>query len=355
MDKHPLHTAHPVRACCRQGLIALREVILLLILVMGLIWAVSQIATFVVHTPTTPIGGPCRVSQICLHPGNRHLTVYRPVQGVYRCDLETGELERLLPYVPVQHSWMSISAEGTTIALCTPEGHVTMFRDGEEVPIARESISDDVDFLLMSADGDAVICVTSNHRVYGWQRTGADWVEFQYSLSPGAQFVGAFLNRSGRRLLVADDEGRISFYDALTGHPDGTDFNVGSGIAAVAWSENERLIALFTYSNELRLFEADTGHLICTDSLTPFGQHCHGARIAISPDNQRVAVTTNTSGTICIWDLQSAKLAGCLNGHVGIVRSLQFAHESDRLYSGGFDGTVREWSLKTFAQIRIVD
>lgn len=354
MDTLRPRSAQVVRAHHPQGMIAVKEVISIIAIVLALIWGISQILSFATQVPTSPVGGRYRAAHICLDLAGRSLTVFRPLEGVFRYDLETAESDRILPFVPVAHSRISGSRDRSTMLVCTPDGLVTIFRHGEEVELDRVDIPGDLVETLVSDQGQIVICVAADHRVYGWRWTGMDWISFEYGLTPGSEILVAYLNPDGLRLCVALANGKISFYDAVTGKPEFV-LNAGADVATIAWSDDERLIAAFTFKSEIRIFDAAAGRLVCEGSLAPDSEYCDLARLLITPDNRRIVVSTNRSNEIYVWEVASATRIGRLTGHQETIRSMQLSPDSDHLYSSSFDGTIREWSLQTFSQTRVVD
>ncbi len=53
---------------------------------------------------------------------------------------------------------------------------------------------------------------------------------------------------------------------------------------------------------------------------------------------------------VCVWDMQTLKCRGTLKGHTGAVFSL--AESSGRVFSGGFDTTIRVWDSSTCECLR---
>ena len=66
--------------------------------------------------------------------------------------------------------------------------------------------------------------------------------------------------------------------------------------------------------------------------------------VAASLDGQWLATGTR-SNAILLWDLHARRVVATLTGHTDTVTSLCFSKESDYLYSGAEDKTVRAWSI----------
>jgi WD40 repeat protein len=80
--------------------------------------------------------------------------------------------------------------------------------------------------------------------------------------------------------------------------------------------------------------------------------------LAYSPDGRHLA-SAGADGRIYVWDTATRRLVRRLEGHGGVapqggqrvrfVRKLAYA-SAERLFSGGVDGTIREWDLTTGKQ-----
>jgi WD40 repeat protein len=85
---------------------------------------------------------------------------------------------------------------------------------------------------------------------------------------------------------------------------------------------------------------AQTGHLLPVSAL------------AVSPDGRRV-VSGSLDSSVRVWDSDSAKLLGALDGS-GPVISLAFSRDGRRIAAGGLDLTVRIWDAVSGRLVRSV-
>jgi WD40 repeat protein len=76
------------------------------------------------------------------------------------------------------------------------------------------------------------------------------------------------------------------------------------------------------------------------------------ARQAVFSRDGRLAAFSDASGAITIRDTRSWKVVERLD-HPGGATSLAFDKDSTRLFSGGYDGAVREWNLAQRRQVEL--
>jgi WD40 repeat protein len=74
--------------------------------------------------------------------------------------------------------------------------------------------------------------------------------------------------------------------------------------------------------------------------------------LAISADGKRFATGHQQDAVIRIGDVATRKVTQTLEGHGVGVYALAFSPAGDRLVSGGFDGTLRLWDLKTGKELK---
>jgi WD40 repeat protein len=91
-----------------------------------------------------------------------------------------------------------------------------------------------------------------------------------------------------------------------------------------------------------RIWNAQTGQPLLTLS----GHTGVVRSVAYSPDNQRLA-TGSDDKTVWIWNAQTGQHLLTLSGHTGILRSVAYSPDSQRLASGSDDNTARVWNAQT--------
>lgn len=344
----------------RAGLIAVGELLVMLTILAGLLYLCTQFVVSVTDQPTSPkdsakANSDRRVYRMSLDAAGDRLWVYRPRDGVVRLNLVTNEVEQSVPLPGVDLTAVAHSRDGLTTILCGIDGTIALYRQDEEVLISKVLLrKDSIVDAAVSDDGTVSACATTTGRIHGWKRIGGDFEEFSYNLFEPGSVMRIGLNRSGQTLCTVRSEGTLAFFDCESGTPTMQPIRIGQYCNNFAWSHDDHMIAVINPAGTLQAYEVATGKLICESSFK-ISQTSHPTCIAISPDRTRVAFATNTTSKIQLWDLVNGESAGELKGHLGIIRALQFSPLSDRLYSGSYDGTIREWSLAATAELRIVD
>lgn len=114
----------------------------------------------------------------------------------------------------------------------------------------------------------------------------------------------------------------------LVAHLDGASSVAGSGDTVVAAGERR-----------LEVFVDGVSQGVATLDVQE-------ADVSLAPDARRVAVA-HTDGSVSIWDVATLTPLARLLGHTGHLPSLAFSSDGAWLFSGGWDGDVRQWSLRS--------
>ncbi len=197
---------------------------------------------------------------------------------------------------------------------------------------------------------------------------------------PGVTLQAVALSPDGSSVVTGSNEGRIQFWNPLTGQADGTPIPAHSGTVQTLVFNNTGTQFVSTAVNgevylwdvATRQFEALEGHrgTVQSAAFSPDGQsiatvgndgrvllwniatktpreiETFGAEVlavAFSHDGTRLAWAVERE--IIVWDLQADALLYTLIGHTSDVFSIAFEDADRFLVSGSADRTVRIWSM----------
>jgi WD40 repeat protein len=76
--------------------------------------------------------------------------------------------------------------------------------------------------------------------------------------------------------------------------------------------------------------------------------------IALSPTQPILASVAKAGNTITLWNIENGEKAKSLTGHSNVM-SLAFAKDGKTLASGGWDGTIKFWSVDAGTQLETFD
>jgi WD40 repeat protein len=350
----------------RRGLIAISEMLVMIVALVGLFWLGSQLIAAVTNVPASAAkANSCsdrRVYRIMAEKDGQKLWIYRPNDGIVRIELATKEIDLTLPLSGIEVTAVSHSSDGSTTLLCGLNGSVMLFHGDQEAKTSRIAKRDD--FVLeaaVSENGSTAVAVTMSGQVIGWRQSSTEPEEFSYSLEDHSDLVRCSLNAAGNRLSVARKSGEVTFHEPITGVAIGeplradAEWRREAECIGFTTSVDERFLGVVTSTGKIRVYNLASHEVVFQSTGAENTSAARVTAFAISNDAKQIAMATNTATEIQLWNLETGEHDRHLSGHSGIVRSVQFSPMMNRLYSGSYDGTVREWSLDSFAQMRIID
>lgn len=344
----------------RSGLVAVTELVVIVSVLAGIFLLGTQMFSNVSQEAASSGGISKAVSNRTVyrlslnHEGDR-LWVYRPREQLIQLELPAGGVRQSIPLAGYDIQGVAHSGDGNTTIMCSVDGSVYLWREGEEIAESFKVRGPEttVDVAVSSA-GEISVCVTSSGALSGWVCEGQSPRAFSYVLQEGASVQKIGLSQSGRQLTVARADGTVSFHETMTGLTSSPPLKLESECSMFTWSKDERFLAVASGGGFARVYDMSSRTIVANFNFTKSECSDRPTAIALSPDGQWLVASTNTMPGIFIGNLQTGEY-GKLLGHDGIVRCLEFSPKSDCLYSGSYDGTVREWSPVTRQQIRMVD
>lgn len=142
----------------------------------------------------------------------------------------------------------------------------------------------------------------------------------------------------GRRVLtIGGNDARM--FDATTGKP-GLRFSPHGAVAAIAITQDGRLVATGSWDGTAKLWDASTGKVL---QQLVGGHTGYINSIDFSPDGKWVA-TASDDGTARLWRTANGQQADTVfEGHTGSVRSVRFSPDGQRLLTASSDRTAKLW------------
>jgi WD40 repeat protein/tRNA A-37 threonylcarbamoyl transferase component Bud32 len=160
----------------------------------------------------------------------------------------------------------------------------------------------------------------------------------------------AMFGGDGRRIVTLERNSVLRLWDADSGHLLATCGGEGGSMRDVVWSgDGSRFVALVTLGTQRRhqllVLDAADGRQLSTVEM-PAGLTLDDAAVALSPDGSRLVASADESD-LHTWDASSGATLGLLRGHSAIVETLAFSPDGGRLASGAANGHIRLWNADT--------
>jgi len=341
----------------RRGIVAMNEIVLILVILIG---TASVLCHALTIADNCDGNASLAASRAAIRPvydlslDQTHLWVHRLREDLVRVDLGTRDIVKSLPTMNVQLASVAYGTDGAVTLVYGADGLVVLYR-GAEIAAVHKLLFPSRFALAVDGDDAVIVNATENGHVTGWKFKGMSSERIAFDVVASSQIISVGVNPRGSRMFVARRDGTVTFHALGPYDNDRIILDAGTGGLGFAWSQDERLFAVVSDSCEVRLFDLASGCIISRGTLDAAPRHTSVTKLKISPDGRRVAVSTDASPVIQVWTVDATRPILRLCGHTGIVHSLEFSADSDRLYSGGCDGVIREWSLKTGMPLRTID
>jgi WD40 repeat protein len=128
----------------------------------------------------------------------------------------------------------------------------------------------------------------------------------------------------GRLLASGSHDKTIRIWNTGTWTRKATLAGHTEAVATLAWSQDSRIVVTGSYDKTVKLWDIENGS--CYATFCVYGGDCVYA-VAISPDNRLVAFTSDTDGTVRIWDTTTMSCCHIINGRRAVL-AIQFSSDS---------------------------
>jgi len=192
--------------------------------------------------------------------------------------------------------------------------------------------------LDISPDQNVLAVAYANH-VGLWDLDSKTWLQ-TFTTESGAATQGLF-SPDGRMLVVADESGRIAFWN-LTGPRNlGVLTRAGNpdGLGMLRFSADGRWLVNPGGRSPSQVWSVADRTLVAEPSDSALAE-----RAAFSPDGRWLAITGGDA-SIRFWETSRWQKARTLQGHTDPVTSLDFSPNGAFLASGARNGEVKLWAM----------
>jgi WD40 repeat protein/serine/threonine protein kinase len=235
----------------------------------------------------------------------------------------------------------AITRDGRTIAGGGDGGTVRLWdAEGREIAQMRGH-SAKVTALTFSPDGDLLVSAAKDNLVKVWDwRVGRE--KFALPKEHSGWPLALAIVFDGTAVASGGADGRIIIRDLRNGTKRGDFLLPNETIRALAAPKDGKILAAATTADKVWLWdltrpEADPEYIDHAE----FGS-VHD--VAISPDGTLLASAAGKNA-IQIWRTATREHLRELKEHTGTVARLSFSPVDSRLYSAGWDRTIRVWDL----------
>ncbi|MBA3321854.1 MAG: caspase family protein [Pyrinomonadaceae bacterium] len=310
------------------------------------------------------------VNSVVFSPDGQTLVSSSSDRIVKLWDVTTGAELRTIASNSMEVSAITLSPEGKTFASSTRDGRVDLWE--VSTGVKRRSFQGPKGIIFSMAFGpegqmlatagmaaevkDKTFNTTGGGEVELWDASTGTRLRSLKRHASGVEAVA--YSPDGKMLASACLDGTVKLWNISTGmqvrsfkgHADHTVIFTLSDYS-VAFSPDSKMLASASIGEAVNLWDVSTG----TQLHTLKGDDGGTLSIGFSPDGKTLAGSgadggTGT-GTVKLWDVSTGELLRSLKGHSRAATSVAFSPDGQTLASGDRDGTVKLWNISTGAQL----
>lgn len=280
------------------------------------------------------------VNEMSLHKNGRLLATGTRDGEVHFWRLDTG-LKTFSVSYPAAVTSVRFTADGRSLAVGGEDGVVRLLdvasRQGLVTPLVH---SDPIKRVEFSPAGDLILTVTKGNEVRVWDAANGRL------FSPPFRHLNyvnhAAFDPSGRRIATAGADRLVKVWDLA-----------GIGDHGREWRHSQRVrVAAFAPNGESMAYGTEDGKVFVIETAQGERRHDggldHGADVSFvvfGPDSERL-VSGGVDGTARVWDLETGRqVFACEHGDR--INFARFNHVGSRLVTASRDRTAKLWDTST--------
>lgn len=263
-----------------------------------------------------------------------------------RWDVATGsEIRDAVLKHPNWVSAMDLASDESHSVTACEDGKVRVWNLASGDVVAQASFDKgSATGVQFSPDASTILVTSADNRgVWNWAWQNAqqapldDTQPLVAAKELGSLWTASYTPDGRRVLTVGGNDARM--FDATTGKP-GLRFSPHGAVAAIAITQDGRVVATGSWDGTAKLWDAATGKVL---RQLVGGHTGYINSIDFSPDGQWVA-TASDDGTARLWRVSDGEpTPTVLEGHTGALRSVRFSPDGGRLLTTSSDRTAKLW------------